>query len=246
MSREPIRQGTPRSRTPLSLPTVSVSLVSASQCEDARWASFSVQTGPEISIVMEHFARLSRAAAAQRDKVFGPDDCRTEAALRGPNGTEVGRGFAGGQQPRGRISRRDFWFCAGSALRCRMGRSLPCWGPMEPARPPPCGRSAVFSTSHDGDITNGEITLDGESINRSTPSAIVRSGITRVMEGRRVLAEFTVDENLRIGAHTSRGALREKTSTGSTACSPCWPVGVNRLPGSYPAVSSRCCRWGER
>ncbi len=62
---------------------------------------------------------------------------------------------------------------------------------------------------HDGDITNGEITLDGGPIHRSTPSAIVRMGITQVMEGRRVLAEFTVDENLRIGAHTSRAALKE-------------------------------------
>ena len=77
---------------------------------------------------------------------------------------------------------------------------------------------------HDGDITNGEITLDGESINRSTPSAIVRSGITRVMEGRRVLAEFTVDENLRIGAHTSRGALREN---------------LDRVYGLFPVLAGR-------
>ena len=44
---------------------------------------------------------------------------------------------------------------------------------------------------HDGNITNGEITLDGERIDRASPSIIVRSGINQVMEGRRILAEFT-------------------------------------------------------
>ena len=43
---------------------------------------------------------------------------------------------------------------------------------------------------HDGNITNGEITLDGERIDRASPSTIVRSGINQVMEGRRILAEF--------------------------------------------------------
>ena len=77
---------------------------------------------------------------------------------------------------------------------------------------------------HDGDITNGEITLDGGSIHRSTPSAIVKSGITQVMEGRRVLAEFTVDENLHIGAHTSRGVMKES---------------LDRVYGLFPMLAGR-------
>ena len=57
---------------------------------------------------------------------------------------------------------------------------------------------------HNGKITKGSVTFDGEGIDGRDPSAIVRSGITQVMEGRRVFAELTVDENLVTGAITNR------------------------------------------
>ena len=57
---------------------------------------------------------------------------------------------------------------------------------------------------HDGEITKGSITLDGADISHAKPSRIVESGITQVMEGRRVFGELTVDENLRTGAFTVR------------------------------------------
>jgi branched-chain amino acid transport system ATP-binding protein len=56
---------------------------------------------------------------------------------------------------------------------------------------------------HDGDITKGAVTLDSKRIHGLHPSAIVRRGITQVMEGRRTFAELSVEENLRIGAHTN-------------------------------------------
>ena len=59
---------------------------------------------------------------------------------------------------------------------------------------------------HEGDITKGEIRWGGERIDKTDPSDIVKSGITQVMEGRRVFAEMTVDDNLRTGAFTVRGA----------------------------------------
>ena len=49
---------------------------------------------------------------------------------------------------------------------------------------------------HKGKVTKGSVTFQGRQINSDDPSAIVRSGITQVMEGRRVFAELTVDENL--------------------------------------------------
>jgi branched-chain amino acid transport system ATP-binding protein len=55
---------------------------------------------------------------------------------------------------------------------------------------------------HDGEVTKGAVTVDDKPIHRSSPAAIVRSGITQVMEGRRIFAELTVEENLRLGAHT--------------------------------------------
>ncbi len=57
---------------------------------------------------------------------------------------------------------------------------------------------------HEGDITKGSVTLDGERIDNKDPSDIVKAGIAQVLEGRRIFAEMTVDENLRTGGYTSR------------------------------------------
>jgi branched-chain amino acid transport system ATP-binding protein len=57
---------------------------------------------------------------------------------------------------------------------------------------------------HRGEITKGSITLQGERIAGLDAAAIVRQGIAQVMEGRRIFAELTVDENLRAGAFTRR------------------------------------------
>ena len=60
-----------------------------------------------------------------------------------------------------------------------------------------------------GVVTKGTIELDGERIDRLSPSAIVRRGVSQVMEGRRVFEHLTVEENLVAGAHTRRrGDLR--------------------------------------
>ncbi|MBB5784804.1 ABC transporter ATP-binding protein [Nonomuraea jabiensis] len=56
---------------------------------------------------------------------------------------------------------------------------------------------------HDGKITKGSVTLEGEPIHHLRPAQIVRRGISQVMEGRRILAELTVEENLKVGGHTA-------------------------------------------
>ena len=53
---------------------------------------------------------------------------------------------------------------------------------------------------HDGRITKGSVTWQGTSITGGRPDAIVRSGIAQVMEGRRIFADLTVEENLLAGA----------------------------------------------
>jgi branched-chain amino acid transport system ATP-binding protein len=55
---------------------------------------------------------------------------------------------------------------------------------------------------HDGDVTKGSVSLDGEPIHKLRPASIVRRGVTQVMEGRRIFAELSVEDNLRLGAHT--------------------------------------------
>jgi branched-chain amino acid transport system ATP-binding protein len=55
---------------------------------------------------------------------------------------------------------------------------------------------------HRGRITKGSVTLEGKSIAGQDAPSIVRSGVAQVMEGRRIFAALSVDENLRTGAYT--------------------------------------------
>jgi branched-chain amino acid transport system ATP-binding protein len=57
---------------------------------------------------------------------------------------------------------------------------------------------------HRGEITKGTIESNGRSLAGLDPAAIVRHGLSQVMEGRRIFAELTVDENLRAGGFTRR------------------------------------------
>jgi branched-chain amino acid transport system ATP-binding protein len=57
---------------------------------------------------------------------------------------------------------------------------------------------------HRGAVTKGTIELEGQAITRADPASIVRRGMSQVMEGRRIFAELTVDENLRAGAFSRR------------------------------------------
>src|SRR5512143_3152573 len=56
--------------------------------------------------------------------------------------------------------------------------------------------------TEDGDVTRGEIIFDDERIDGIDPEKIVRRGIFQVMEGRRIIADMTSLENLRLGAFT--------------------------------------------
>ncbi len=57
---------------------------------------------------------------------------------------------------------------------------------------------------HEGQATKGSVTWKGRDILKDKPSAIVAEGISQVMEGRRIFAELTIDENLATGAFTNR------------------------------------------
>lgn len=57
---------------------------------------------------------------------------------------------------------------------------------------------------HEGDVTKGAIRFRGEDITHTLPSERVRMGISQVMEGRRIFAELTVDENLAAGGYVNR------------------------------------------
>ena len=100
---------------------------------------------------------------------------------------------------------------------------------------------------HDGEVTKGSVTLDDQPIHRLSPAAIVRRGLAQVMEGRRIFAELTVEENLRLGAHTGRrDTASARRWTGCSACSRCSRSGGAAPPATSPAASSSWSRWAGR
>ena len=56
----------------------------------------------------------------------------------------------------------------------------------------------------------GEIRLAGTILRRRTPESVARSGIALVPEGRRIFAELTVEENLRLGLAARRAKVRQE------------------------------------
>lgn len=63
--------------------------------------------------------------------------------------------------------------------------------------------------NHRGKITKGSITLDGVEIADRTAAHVVGHGVAQVMEGRRLFADLTVQENLRAGALVRRPGRTE-------------------------------------
>lgn len=58
-------------------------------------------------------------------------------------------------------------------------------------------------------VSQGSIEFFGDRIEAEKPDAIIRRGISIVPEGRRVFPEFTVAENLAIGARARRSSSQE-------------------------------------
>jgi branched-chain amino acid transport system ATP-binding protein len=63
--------------------------------------------------------------------------------------------------------------------------------------------------SEHGEITDGTVSFRGNDITHTDAAQIVRSGLSLVMEGRRVFGHLTVLENLIAGAHTRRDSHAE-------------------------------------
>jgi branched-chain amino acid transport system ATP-binding protein len=59
---------------------------------------------------------------------------------------------------------------------------------------------------------SGQVLLDGADLTRAPAEAVARAGIAHVPEGRGVITELTVEENLRLGAML--GSSRKRTERG--------------------------------
>ena len=56
---------------------------------------------------------------------------------------------------------------------------------------------------------DGELRFAGKRLGRAGPDSVARLGIAHVPEGRGTFAELTVWENLRLGAYTRRGSMKD-------------------------------------
>jgi branched-chain amino acid transport system ATP-binding protein len=63
---------------------------------------------------------------------------------------------------------------------------------------------------HQASITGGSILFENERMDRLNATQIVRRGIAQVLEGRRLFADLTVEENLRSGAISVRDPIAVK------------------------------------
>ena len=79
---------------------------------------------------------------------------------------------------------------------------------------------------HRGKITKGSVTLGGQPVAGRDPAELVRLGLSQVMEGRRVFAELTVEENLRAGAFVIRSRAEVKAN-------------YDRVMGLFPVLAER-------
>lgn len=65
--------------------------------------------------------------------------------------------------------------------------------------------------TQEGEVTRGNIELDGQRIDRLSPEKIVQLGIIQVLEGRRLFRHLTVEENLLLGGVARRSASRRSS-----------------------------------
>jgi branched-chain amino acid transport system ATP-binding protein len=77
-------------------------------------------------------------------------------------------------------------------------------------------------------VWSGRITFRGEDVTGLTPEARVARGMGHVPQGRQVFPELTVEENLRLGAYTSR--RRDRTG---------YRARLERVLGRFPVLGDR-------
>ena len=103
-----------------------------------------------------------------------------------------------------------------------------------------CTRSWAWCPTH-----SGEIRLAGESLRgKRSPEVVARSGISLVPEGRRIFAELTVEENLRLGlsGRRSREGAGRRHRSGVRALPDRQGVPAPSAPARSPAASSSSSR----
>ncbi|MFW6067796.1 MAG: ABC transporter ATP-binding protein [Myxococcota bacterium] len=98
----------------------------------------------------------------------------------------------------------------GVSLEVPEGRIVALLGPNGAGKTTTLRAISGLLDVHDGSITKGSVTVAGKHLRGLRADEVVRLGVTQVMEGRRVLGELTVEENLRAGAYSASRAEQRR------------------------------------
>lgn len=93
----------------------------------------------------------------------------------------------------------------GISLRVPDGQIVALLGPNGAGKTTTVRAACGLLDLHDADATKGAVIFDGTDLLALGPQEVVKAGVVQVMEGRRIFADLTVEENLRAGAHTRQG-----------------------------------------
>jgi branched-chain amino acid transport system ATP-binding protein len=80
--------------------------------------------------------------------------------------------------------------------------------------------------SERGQLTKGNVELNGERLDRLLPHEVVKHGVVQVFEGRRVFENLSVEENLVVGAHSRKDTAGIRN-------------GVERVYDAFPPLKER-------
>ncbi|MAU97799.1 MAG: ABC transporter ATP-binding protein [Fulvimarina sp.] len=94
----------------------------------------------------------------------------------------------------------------GMSLQARRGEITALLGANGAGKSTTLKAIAGLLKTEDGEITRGTVSYDGADVTRTPPDKKVRDGIFLVMEGRGIVQDMTIRDNLRLGAFSRPGA----------------------------------------
>ncbi|UIJ71089.1 ABC transporter ATP-binding protein [Aurantimonas sp. HBX-1] len=94
----------------------------------------------------------------------------------------------------------------GMSLRARRGEITALLGANGAGKSTTLKAIAGLLKTEDGEITRGTVSYEGADVTRMSPDKKVRDGIFLVMEGRGIVQDMTIRDNLRLGAFSRPNA----------------------------------------
>ena len=96
----------------------------------------------------------------------------------------------------------------GVSLEVKRGQIVALLGPNGAGKTTTLRAMTGLLFVHEGQITKGKVTFNGQNIKGKGPSDLVSQGLAQVMEGRRIFSDLTVEENLLAGAFSRKDRLK--------------------------------------